>query len=146
MPRHGLTDAQWERLAPHLPPERPKVGRPSRPHRELLDAVLWVLATGSPWRDLPDELGPWPSAYSRFRRWEAKGIWRSLLAELQREADERGEIDWRLHFVDGSVVRAHVSAAGAKKGETRPSGTPEAASRPRSTPAARAGGGPSASR
>lgn len=146
MPRHGLTDAQWERLAPFLPPERPKVGRPSRPHREMVDAVLWVLATGSPWRDLPTELGPWPSAYSRFRRWERKGVWKGLLAELQKEANEHGDVDWRLHFVDGSVVRAHVSAAGAAKGGTRPSATPEAASRPRSTPAARARDARSASR
>ena len=145
MPRHGLTDAQWERLRPLLPPEKPRTGRPSRPHREMVDAVLWVLAAGAPWRDLPEELGPWPSAYSRFRRWESEGVWSGVLAELQKEANSRGELDWRLHFVDGSVVRAHVSAAGAKKGGTRPSATREAASRPRSTPAARARAAPSAS-
>ncbi len=40
-----------------------------------------------------------------------------VLGELQRQADAQGEVDWKLHHVDGSVVRAHQHAAGAKKGE-----------------------------
>lgn len=40
------------------------------------------------------------------------------MGELQRRADTKGELDWKLHNVDGSVVRAHQHAAGAKKGET----------------------------
>lgn len=44
------------------------------------------------------------------------GVWDRVLGELQRQADAQGELDWKLHHVDGSVVRAHQHAAGAKKG------------------------------
>ena len=136
--RRELTDDQWAALAPLLPPERPATGRPNKGHRTVVEAILWRLRTGSPWRDLPERFGPWPSAYTRFRRWHRAGVWDRVLAELQAEADARGEMDWSLHFVDGTVVRAHPDAAGAKKGgpipgPTRPSAAPRAASRPRST-------------
>lgn len=136
--RHALTDAQWTKLAPLLPPERPATGRPNRPHRLVLDAILWRLATGASWRDLPERFGSWQTAYSRFRRWQAAGIWDRVLATLHADADARGELDWSLHFVDGTIVRAHPDAAGAKKGgptppPTRPSAALKAGSPPRST-------------
>jgi transposase len=136
--RHALTDEQWTKLAPLLPPERPATGRPNRPHRLILDAILWRLTTGSQWRDLPERFGSWQTAYSRFRRWQQAGIWDQILAALQADADAHGELDWSLHFMDGTIVRAHPDAAGAQKGgpmptPTRPSGAPRAASRPRST-------------
>src|SRR5215213_2797915 len=134
--RHALTDAQFAKLAPLLPPERPATGRPNRPHRLILDAILWRLTTGVGWRDLPERFGSWQTAYSRFRRWQAAGIWDRILAALQAEADARGDLDWSPHFVDGTIVRAHPDAAGAKKGgpiptPTRPSAAAKAASRPR---------------
>jgi transposase len=121
MNRHELTDAQWERLAPLLPPERPATGRPNHEHRRMLNAILWRYATGAPWRDLPAGYGPWESVYSRFRRWQLAGVWDRLLAGLQAEAAADGRLDWSLHFVDGSVVRAHQHAAGAHKGGAAPS-------------------------
>ena len=61
-------------------------------------------------------------------------MWQRALESLQRQADARGELDWALQFVDGSVVRAQRSAAGAKKGAaTRLSGSAEEAGEPRST-------------
>ncbi len=81
----------------------------------MLNGILWVLRTGAPWRDLPDRYGSWNSVYSRFRRWKAAGVWDRILAELQAQGDLRGELDWEIHFVDGSIVRAHQHAAGAKK-------------------------------
>lgn len=78
---------------------------------------MWVLRTGAPWRDLPERFGPWATAWSRFRRWTAAGIWTRVLAVLQRDADAAGEIDWATHFVDGTVVRAHQHAAGAVGGQ-----------------------------
>jgi len=114
--RHELTDEQFAKLAPLLPPERPATGRPNKDHRTVLNAILWRLATGVPWRDLPERYGPWQTVYSRFRRWQRAGIWVRILAALQADADARGELDWDLHFVDGTVIRAHQHAAGAKKG------------------------------
>jgi transposase len=53
MTRMMLTEASWGRLAPLLPPQKPRTGRPSLDHRRFLEAVLWLARTGAPWRDLP---------------------------------------------------------------------------------------------
>ena len=79
--------------------------------------MLWRLTTGAPWRDLPPRYGPWQTVYSRFRRWQAAGVFDRVLADLQRRGDAAGDLDWSLHFVDGSIVRAHQHAAGAKGGK-----------------------------
>jgi len=142
MRRHEVSDAEWARLAPLLPPQRPRVGRPSKDHRAVVNGILWKLATGAPWRDLPERYGPWQSVYTRFRRWTRAGVWDRVLSALQRQADAAGRLDWGAHFVDGTVVRAHQHAAGAKKGAPTParrSAAAAAASRPRSTSAPRAG-------
>ena len=146
MERHALTDAQWERLRPLLPPPPAGRGRPRRDDRTVVEAILWRLATGVPWRDLPGRFGPWKTAHSRFRRWQRAGVWDRVLAALQAQADARGALDWTLHFLDGTAVRAHQSAAGAKKGAaTRPSAAPGAAGGPRSTSAPSGAAGRSAS-
>ncbi len=144
--RHELTDEQFAKLLPLLPPEKPATGRPNKDHRTVLNAIRWRLKTGCPWRDLPERYGPWETVYSRFRRWQRAGVWDRILAELQRQADAEGDLDWALHFVDGTVVRAHQHAAGAaKKGgppanpPTTPSAAAKAASRPSCTSAPRAG-------
>jgi len=83
----------------------------------VLSAILWVMRTGAPWRDLPERFGPWSTAWSRFRRWTAAGVWQRVLDVLRRQADSAGQIDWRTHFVDATVVRAHQHAAGARGGQ-----------------------------
>jgi transposase len=119
MNRGDLTNAEWERLAPLLPPQKPAVGRPAHDHRRILNGMFWVLRTGAPWRDLPEEkYGKWETVASRFYRWVAAGIFSRVLAELLREADRAGELDWAKHYLDATVVRAHQHAAGAR-------GTPE---------------------
>ena len=138
MRRHELTDAEWAQLAALLPPRQ--AGKPRKDDRLVLNAILWKLATGAPWRDLPERYGPWPSVYTRFRRWTRAGVWERLFAAVQRQADAGGAIDWELHFVDGTVIRAHQHAAGAKGGTRRPrrSGAARAASPLRSISAPRA--------
>lgn len=141
--RHELSEAQWAVLAPLLAtlvPQRPKTGRPNTDHRVVLNGILWKIRTGAPWRDLPERYGPWQTLYSRFRRWRLAGIWDGLFAAIQRQADAAGQVDWTLHFVDGSVIRAHQHAAGAKGGTQKPRrlATARAAFRPRCMPAQRA--------
>jgi len=133
--RGELTDEQWAELEPLLPPERPRTGRPNKDHRAVVNGIVWKLRTGAPWRDLPERYGPWSTAYSRFWRWQRAGLWDRLFAAVQRRADADGRLDWAVHFVDGTVVRAHQHAAGAKGGTRTPrrSGAAGAASRPRST-------------
>lgn len=115
--RRDLTDLQWETLRPLLPPERPARGRPNHSHRRILNGILWIIRTGAPWRDLPPCYGKWQTVSSRFYRWRAAGVWQRVLAALQRQADAQGALDWDKHFVDGTVVRAHQHAAGARGGD-----------------------------
>ena len=136
-----LTDAQWDRLRPLLPPQKPRAGRPAKDHRSVIEGViegiLWVLRSGSPWRSLPEHYGSWKTVSSRFYRWQRAGVWDRILSALQRQADIDGRLDWTLHFVDSTVVRAHQHAAGAKGGTRRPrrSGAAAAATARRSTSA-----------
>jgi transposase len=138
--RHELTDDQWHRLEPLLPPQKPPVGKPNRDHRTVLNGILWRLRTGAPWRDLPERYGKWETVYSRFRRWQRAGVWDRSLAAVQADGDARGALDWSLHFVDGSTVRAHPHAAGAQKGAaTRHWDVAAGASRRKSTSSPSAG-------
>lgn len=117
MGRHELTDAQWQRLAPLLPPQKPRIGRPAHPHRPIINAILWIVATGAPWRDLPEHYGSWHTVSSRFYRWQRGGIWQRILAALQQLADRHRQLDWSVHFLDSTIVRAHQHAAGARGGQ-----------------------------
>ena len=116
MSSRDLTNQQWERLQPLLPPQKPKTGRPNEDHRTIVNGILWIERTGAPWRDLPERYGSWSTVASRFYRWRFSGIWQGILEALQQKADAAGELDWKVHHVDGSVIRAHQHAAGAKGG------------------------------
>ena len=79
-----------------------------------LRAILWVNWTGSPWRDLPLELGPWQTAANRFYRWRRAGLWKRVLDLVQAEIYGAGKLDWTLHQIDSTIVRAHQHTAGGK--------------------------------
>ena len=78
--------------------------------------MLWIDRTGSPWRDLPECYGPWRTIASRFYRWQKAGVWDRILKALQSQKDQEGELDWEVHYLDATIVRAHQHAAGAKGG------------------------------
>lgn len=120
MNKGELTDAQWARLEPLLPPQKPKTGRINKPHRKVINGILWVLRYGAPWEQMPRRYGKHKTASSRYYRWRKAGIWDRIFADLQVQAEQDGELDWTLHFVDSTVVRAHQHAAGAKKGTQKP--------------------------
>jgi transposase len=115
MGRGDLTDQQWQQLELLLPAQSPKTGRPNKDHRIILNGILWVLRTGAPWRDLPERYGPWRTVASRFYRWRWDGQWDRLLKAVQRQANIQGKVNWELHYVDGTMVRAHQHAAGARE-------------------------------
>lgn len=114
MSRYRLTDDQWALIAP-LMPRAHGAGHPWREHRPLFDAILWVLHTGAPWRDLPPEFGPWETAFYRFNRWRREGLLDRLAHRLQLQLDRNGQIDWSQGALDGTSVRAGKAAAGAVK-------------------------------
>lgn len=109
-----LSDEAWARLQPLLPTAEGRRGRPWRDHRLILEAIAWRFRTGSPWRDLPAEFGPWQTAWQLLTRWTRDGTWERLLRAVQAEGDAAHELDW-VASVDSSVVRAHQHAAGARK-------------------------------
>jgi transposase len=81
----------------------------------MLDGIFWVLATGVPWRDLPERFGPWQTVYDHFSNWRRSGVFAALVEALQIKLDKNGLIDWDLWCVDGANVRAARAAAGADK-------------------------------
>ena len=108
--RGELSDQEWERLEPHLPPEKPETGRPNVDHRRIINGILWRERTGAPWRDLPERYGPYTTVYNRFNRWAKAGIWLRIFEALAARSPQS------LQLIDSSIIRAHQHAAGGKKG------------------------------
>lgn len=109
--RYELTDQEWEQIVPLLPAEKnSRPGRPSKDNRLMINAMVWIVRSGAPWRDLPERYGPWKSVYSRFRKWIEDGILDNIFRILSLEA-ELDEL-----FLDATIVKAHQHSAGAKKG------------------------------
>ncbi len=78
----ALTDAEWERVRPMLPPQRPTTGRPRYDHRTILSGILTVVGTELSWREIPEEYGKWETAYKRYRLWCDEGRWPHIVAAL----------------------------------------------------------------
>ena len=109
--RYELTDQEWEQIASLLPVEKnSRPGRPSKDNRLMINAMIWIVRSGAPWRDLPERYGPWKSVYSRFRKWIEDGVLDNIFRVLSLEA-ELDELS-----LDATIVQAHQHSAGAKKG------------------------------
>uniref|UniRef100_UPI0004821206 transposase n=1 Tax=Desulfovibrio inopinatus TaxID=102109 RepID=UPI0004821206 len=88
MSRHNISDDLWQRFQPFLcPPRQERRGRPPKDARLMFNGIVWVLRTGAPWRDLPEEFGPWQTVYKRFNALAKSHIWQEILATFSREAD-----------------------------------------------------------
>ncbi len=117
-----VSDAAWERVASLLPGKASDSGVAARDNRLFLEAVLWRVRTGLPWRDLPTAFGRWNSVFQRFRRWARAGVFERLFERLSDEPD------FEYALIDGTIVTAHQKASGAKGGlSIRPSAAPVAA-------------------
>lgn len=115
MSRHDLTDSEWKSIRVFLPAEHNgKAGRPWCGHRQVINGILWVLFVGGSWRDVPVEYGNWSTIYKRFRRWSDEGLWNRIMSSLLKKLHAAGGIDLQVWCVDGTIIRAHRSAAGAK--------------------------------
>ena len=111
-PSYQLTDEQWEEIKDFFPANGQRGGQ-WKEHRLMVDGILWALSDGGRWRNMPERFGPWQTVYDRFRKWSRLGLWDRILRHLQARRIQSDEIDWELFAIDGSVVRAHQSAAGA---------------------------------
>ena len=120
--RYVVTDRIWAKVCAHLPGKATDRGVTAANNRLFLEAVLWRVRTGSPWRDLPLMFGNWNSVFQRFRRWAKKGVFERLFEELSEEPD------FEYALIDGTIVSVHQKASGAKGGlRIRPSGVREEA-------------------
>ena len=109
-----LTNEQWQRIVDLVPKSKAgpgKVGRPPQESREILNGILWILRTGAPWADLPERYPPRSTCHRRFQQWSRSGVFAKILTVLAEHLRERGGIDLREGFIDGSF-------APAKKGAT----------------------------
>ena len=109
MSRKILRNDQWARIEPLLPGKLTDCGVTAKDNRLFLEAVLWIARTGSPWRDLPEELGNWHNVYTRFSRWGKSGVWARIIEAVSTDTDLQALL------LDSTVVRAHQHAAGAQK-------------------------------
>ncbi len=105
-----LSDGQWERISPHIIGDERTRGSSGEDNRMFVEAALWIVRTGSPWRDLPEVFAEWNSVFRRFSRWSAKGVWRRIFAAMSDDPD----FDYLI--VDATIIRARQHASGAKKG------------------------------
>jgi transposase len=87
------------------------MGPAFRPHRPIVEGVLFRLRTGIPWRDLAAEFGSWQTAHRRHQSWSEDGTRDRVLAAVQADADAAGQIDWRcsveFHNREGASRRCY---------------------------------------
>ena len=89
--------------------------------RLFLEAVLWRVRVGSPWRDLPPGFGEWNSVFRRFRRWALKGVFKRIFEAVANDPD------FEYIMIDGTIINVHQKASGAKRGPSiRPLGAQKA--------------------
>jgi transposase len=114
--RFVIKDDLWERIAPLLPGKASDSGVTAKDNRLFLEAILWRIRAGLPWRDLPADFGHWNSVFQRFNRWSKRGVFERIFTAA---ADEP---DFEYALIDGTIVSVHQKASGAKGGlRTRPS-------------------------
>ena len=106
-----FTDAAWAAWEPLIEEVRPRGKTPPEDLRRTLAAIVWRHQNGAKWRAIPAELGPWWRAAQLFIRWAQLGVWERLLDLAQRRGITLG-----MAFIDGTTIRAHPKAAGARKG------------------------------
>jgi transposase len=125
-----MTEEDWTFALEVFDAAQSSRGEPGRDDRKFLEAIFYFTVHNISWRALPAEFGNWNSVWKRFWRLSRTGVFEAffqLLAEQSRTAH-------LVQFFDSTVVRAHVSAAGAKGGrKIRRSAARAAASRPKST-------------
>jgi transposase len=108
-----LTNTQWDRIETTIdsvPRNQERHGRPQRHPREVLDGILWVLRTWAPWKDVPQRYPPYQTCHRRFQQWVRQGVFKRIIHELAEDLYERGGIDIRETFIDGSFAPAKKGA------------------------------------
>lgn len=104
-----LSDSQWEKIAPLLPPPA-KTGRPRADDRRTVEAIIYILRVGCRWRDLPQQYGSPITAWRRLRRWQSEGVWERLWRSFTNALARAEQLDLGVCSLDGSFVSAKKGA------------------------------------
>jgi transposase len=112
-----VSDGLWARIEPLLPRVERRYWYPGRKRlddRKVLTGILFVLKTGIPWEDLPQEMGcgSGMTCWRRLRDWNDAGVWERLHQVLLDELQDARELDWSRAVVDSSHVRAKGGVPG----------------------------------
>ena len=118
MTRYTLSDAQWAAIEPLCPGKKADPGKTAKDNRLFLEAVLWIVRTGSPWRDLPQEFGNWNSVYRRYRRWVQLDVFKNIFTHLNTNAD------YEYTMIDSTIVKTHRHGHRAQKGDAQTGNRP----------------------
>ena len=105
-----LSDEQWNKMSGLIIGRPDQRGSTGRNNRMFVEGVLWIVRTGSPWRDLPEAFGEWNSVFRRFSRWSRKGVWQRMFEAMSNDPD------FEYLIINSTIVRAHQHASGAKRG------------------------------
>lgn len=107
-----VSDELWEHLSPCIPPPKPRPwGHPGRKRiadRKVLTGIVFVLKTGIPWEDLPQEMGcgSGMTCWRRLREWQEAGVWEKMHAVMVERLEHAELIDWSRAIADSSSLRA----------------------------------------
>jgi transposase len=125
-----MTDQDWERVVQVFRACRSRRGDKGRNDRTFLEALHYFCVHNITWRALPAAFGNWNSVWKRFWRLSQAGVFEAFFDALTATSQTAHLVQ----MFDSTVVRAHVSAAGAKGGSRiRLWVARVGASRPRST-------------
>ena len=100
----------WTLLEPHLPDRKGSSGRNAKDNRKFINAVIWILRTKAPCRDLPPEYVDSKNTHRRFSRWRDKCIWAKLFNMFVQDPD----FEWLM--IDSSCIKVHPHTTGASGG------------------------------
>ena len=106
----------------------PRRGRKAENDRRFLEALHFFTVENIRWRALPERFGPWNSVWKRFDRLSKAGVFEAFFDTLAAMSSSAHLIQ----MFDSTIVRAHVSAAGAKGGKKGKRSVARAAASPRS--------------
>ena len=106
-----VSDREWDFISQFLSPHpHHHTGRPPADDRSLFEGILWILATGSQWAELPDEYPAKSSCHRRFQAWSADGSWLRLRRALTRRLHKMRRLHLHEGFIDGSFIKAKKGA------------------------------------
>ena len=109
-----LSEEQWKVISTILPEDPVRADRRGRPwsdRRTVFNGILWILRTGAPWQDLPERYGKYQTVHRRFQNWVRSGVMEKVLLAIAQDLQERGGLDLRECFIDGTFVPAKKGGA-----------------------------------